>query len=404
MLLITKLGGDAVRIRELTEVLNDANEKYRRGEPSGLTDTQFDKLLRELKTLEEKHPAEARDDSPTKRIGVEPLGGLVRVKHSVPMLSIANVYTIDELANFLQKAESEFAKRNLGRPHWMIEHKVDGASLALLYENGELVSARTRGNGYEGDDVFENAKTMEGIPLTLDIRRLNLPPRLEIRGEAYMKNSAFRGWNRDGKYSNPRNATAGALRLLDPRECARRPLSFMAHTVADLDAFPREVQTETGFLDLMEKAGFATPRLMNVWHDTDEVLAFCRSAYEEGGELAEERDFETDGLVIKLDDFPLRQILGETSSGPKWAIAFKVEKYEATTVLRDVTWQDRALFAGRGTAARCDCGHDGEPGDLVQPGCHRRTRFDDRQYGNGRKGGQDQPAYHGRRRQRQESA
>ena len=338
-LFISKLDPDVARIRELTDLLNQANDKYRRGERSGLTDTQFDKLLRELKTLEDKHPDAARDNSPTCRIGIEPLSGLVRVKHTTPMLSIENVYTLDELAKFLRKADAEFMRRTHREPQWMIEYKVDGAALALVYENGELVSARTRGDGVYGDDVLVNARTISGVPLTLNIPGCRLPQRVEIRGEAYMKNSAFRNWNATGKYANPRNATAGALRLLDPRECAKRPLSFMAHTAADLAAFAGNATTQSTFLYLMEKAGFATPRLMERWCTSAEVLEFCRTAYDEGSNVTDEVDFETDGLVIKLDDFSLREILGSTSSAPKWAIAYKVEKYEAMTVLNDVTWQ-----------------------------------------------------------------
>jgi DNA ligase (NAD+) len=260
-LLISKLAPDVARIRELTDLLNQANAKYRRGEPSGLTDSAFDKLLRELKTLEEKYPDEVRTDSPTQRIGVEPLSGLSRVKHASPMLSIDNVYSSDELAAFLRKADAEFAKRKLGPPRWVIEHKVDGAALSLIYKDGELVSARTRGDGVYGDDVLANARTISGVPLTLNMPGCRFPQYVEIRGEAYMKNSAFRNWNATGKYANPRNATAGAIRLLDPRECARRPLSFMAHTATSLDAIPANTTTQNAFLGLMEKAGFVTPRL-----------------------------------------------------------------------------------------------------------------------------------------------
>ena len=332
---------EIARLCNLTESLQKYNDQYRRGEQPDISDTVFDSLIRELKELEQKYPAYATDGSPTKRIGVEPPSGHDRVRHDHPMLSIENVYTLDALAEYLTKIEEMFRSAGREQPHWVIEYKIDGVALALVYEKGQLVSARTRGDGEVGEDVLANARTITDIPLDLT---LNETGRVEIRGEVYMKTSAFQKFNQSShrKYANPRNATAGAIRLLDPQKCAKRPLSFIAHSVAGTDSFP--AGTQQAFFYRMEAAGIPTSRIQkeekaDTWLTGAEVLEFCRTRYEEMYETTKRLDFETDGLVIKLDEFSDRDFVGTTSSAPRWAIALKVEKYEATTVLEDVSWQ-----------------------------------------------------------------
>ena len=334
------------RIHQLTVDLNRYNDLYRRGEPSGVTDSQFDKLLRELKLLEEKHPHHIHVNSPTQRIGIEPLSGHEKAQHIVPMLSIANVYSTEELKDYLKKVESFFQERKLGFPGWTIEYKVDGCSLTLIYEQGRLVSAVTRGNGGIGEEVLALAKTIQGIPHRLSFSGRNMPQRVEIRGEVYMKNSAFRKWNErlNGKYANPRGTTAGAMRLLDPKECAKRPLSFLAHSIASPEFYPAHTKTQVEFLEEMKRTGFETSQLTlsdyaHIIMTSEEVVRFCDRAYSEEIDITAQVDYETDGLVVKLNDFALRELVGSTSTEPKWEIAFKVECYEGNTVLENVTWQ-----------------------------------------------------------------
>jgi len=284
----TNSGGDIARLHELTDLLNRANEKYRLGKQSGLTDSEFDKLLRELKTLEEKYPNEARADSPTKRIGIEPASGHVRIKHGIPMLSIDNVYTLDALAEYLHNVDELFRKKQLREPLWSIEKKVDGVAVSLIYKQGQLTAARTRGDGEYGDDVLANVKTICDVPLVLHFPWRRLPSRVEIRGEIFMPTAAFQAWNETAKrqYANSRAATVGAIRLLDPRECAKRPLSFMAHTIADPDFYASEAMTQSKFLCEMEQVKIPTPRISDEPQTTREVLDFCRQVSAPGYDLA----------------------------------------------------------------------------------------------------------------------
>jgi len=323
------------RIDELVVRLNEANEKYRLGEYSGMRDRDFDERLKELHDLEKRHPEFVRADSPTRRIGVEPLTGLTRVRHSVPMLSIENAYTYPEIEKFLDQTHAE---------SYTLEHKVDGVALSLIYEKGRLVQALTRGDGMEGDDVTHNAKTIPGIPFELEhgVDSWFPPARFEIRGEVYMPKSAFMQWNAavGGQYKNPRNATAGAIRLLNASECAKRPLRFLAHSaVSQNDGFAHQNQ----FLEMCRSLGFATA----VYPDwigfqscyNDRMLReFFQTQYgtEKENRRIGDLDFETDGIVIKVNDFGKRNEIGSTSIGPKWQIAYKIEKYEGQTILQGV--------------------------------------------------------------------
>jgi len=317
------------RINQLVDLLNECNEKYRKGEPSELTDAQFDRYLRELTTLEADFPDAIRADSPTHRIGVEPLSGLARVKHDVPMLSIENAFSVEEVTKFLDTMDKVFKDHRLGTPEYVIEYKVDGCAVSLIYENGVLDSARTRGDGEFGDDITENAKTIPSIPL-----QLNLAGRGEIRGEILMPISAFQVFNRQKKYANPRNATAGALRLLDPKECAKRPLAFIAHSVAGHGSF-LGCYSQGEFFQRMTEYGIQTPWFRpRRYYTRADVLDFCENIAELPGDL----DFEIDGFVIKVNHFRAREYAGETSTAPKWAVALKLEKYDAETVLQNVTW------------------------------------------------------------------
>jgi len=324
------------RIDDLVTRLNEANAKYRLGEPSGMTDREFDAQLKELYSLEQQHPEFAREDSPTRRIGIEPLTGLTRVKHSVPMLSIENAYTYQEIEKFLDHTKAT---------SYTLEHKVDGVALSVIYEDGRFVQALTRGDGIEGDDVTHNAKTIQGIPhgLDRDSTDSTFPPeRYEIRGEVYMPNSAFQQWNVGGRYANPRNATAGAIRLLNPAECAKRPLRFIAHSAVTHDDI---IVRQDQFLEMCRWYGFETatyPDLVGnqTCYDDQTLRKFFQTQYGTEEELKRigDMDFETDGMVIKVNSFAQQREIGGTSVGPKWQIAYKIEKYEGQTILQGVDW------------------------------------------------------------------
>lgn len=322
------------------------NDQYRRGKPCEVSDGVYDKELRELKKLEEQYPQFDCPDSPTHRIGGEPPSGWPRRNHESPMLSLENVFSIDELRNRLDKAEKTLRTKGHGPSWWVIEHKIDGCALELSYEYGKLVMALTRGQDGEGDDILENVKTIPDIPLVLKTPELAALQLLEIRGEVYMKNSAFEAWNETAKKkaANPRNATAGALRRLDTRQCARTPLSFIAHSVARADTVPNHVTTQQAFNRLMIEEGFATAQLSSKentfrMYTGFEVLEFCQKVYGEGQDLLGWYDFETDGLVIKLNQLSEREVLGATSKEPRWAFALKMEEYKAVTTLEEVLFE-----------------------------------------------------------------
>lgn len=321
------------------------NEQYRRGLPCEVSDTEFDRKMQELKTMEGQYPELATPDSPTQRIGVEPPSGWPRRKHKSPMLSLENMFSLETLEERMYKIGKKLFPSNPNFVLWTVEYKVDGCAVELVYEHGRLASALTRGDGNYGDDILENARTVPDIPVTLSGRFAKLP-RFEVRGELYMKNSEFHAWNQSNKKksANPRNATAGAIRLLDPKECSRRPLRFIAHSVACPETVPKDILNQQMFNSCLQRQGFATAALlMPEYRDqgltVSETIEFCRAVYAEGSELLTRPDYEIDGLVIKLYYFIERKCIGSTSSSPRWAFALKMEKYEGETTLKNVFWQ-----------------------------------------------------------------
>ncbi len=323
-----------------------------------ISDLDYDRLMRSLQDLEAKHPEFDSDESPTRKVGGAPIAGFVTVEHRVPMLSIDNVYNEAELAEFGQRV----AKLLDGRPcEWLVEYKVDGVALSLIYEGGRLVRAVTRGDGRRGDDVTHNARTMRGVPLQLEQltptaahtpHKSNargklfdetdaeaIPSVLEVRGEAYISNSDFaqlqlasveRG---EEPLKNSRNATAGAIKLLDPSQCAERRLRFFAHSVGSLEG--ASFQTHGEYLKRIEQLGIPSVPRTAVLPSFEAAVEYCQTLMQDIHTL----DFEVDGLVLKVNDFALRQELGSTSKAPRWVVAFKWEKYEAETRVADITVQ-----------------------------------------------------------------
>ena len=302
---------------------------YQQAQPE-ISDAEYDKLMRRLEELEQAHPEFDLPDSPTKKVGGAPIEGFVTVEHKVPMLSIDNVFTEAELAEFGARVARIVGNDPI---EWLVEYKVDGVALALLYEKGVLVRAVTRGDGRRGDDVTHNARTLRGVPLHL----MGDPPEvLEIRGEAFISNSDFAKLRAEHErrgeepLKNPRNATAGAIKLLDPQECARRKLRFFVHSVGALEG--AMYRTHDEFLKDIQKYGIPTVPKTDV---KPSFAAACEYTQQLMASL-HELDFEVDGVVLKVNDLATRAELGTTSKSPRWVVAYKWEKYEAVTRVLDI--------------------------------------------------------------------
>ncbi|MEM1250620.1 MAG: NAD-dependent DNA ligase LigA [Acidobacteriota bacterium] len=299
---------------------------YRDGQPE-ISDREFDALLRRLETLEGVHPAVRTVDSPTQRVGGEPLEGFEQVPHDPPMLSLDNAYGSEELGEWGGRLDRLLA----GDPcHFVAELKVDGVSISLLYEDGVLTQAATRGNGRVGDVVTENVRTIRSVPLRLE----GAPARLLVRGEVFMPRSVFAELNeqreQDGLplYVNPRNTTAGTIRLLDSREVASRRLDCVVYDVAE----PTLAETHAEALEAL--ASFGLP-VHDGWRRCD-ALEPVETYIEEWEQKRAALDFDTDGVVVKVDELSLREEVGFTSKAPRWAVAYKFEAEQARTRVLEI--------------------------------------------------------------------
>jgi DNA ligase (NAD+) len=322
-------------IEKLRREIDRHNRLYFVEAKPEISDREFDRLLARLSELERAHPEYDRPESPTHRVGGEPIDSFVTVEHRRPMLSIDNVYDEDGLREFDKRVH-----RLLGDEpfEYALEYKVDGVAVALIYEEGLLKRAVTRGDGRRGDDITHNARTVRGLPLGLTGDGA-IPKVLEIRGEAYITNADFARIKAEQQsrgeevYANPRNLAAGSLKMLDPKLCARRRLRFLAHGLGYAEGL--EAGSHTEYLTLLARLGVAvTPRVSKA--------ADIEAAIERADEMAEamhELEFEVDGIVLKINGFEQRERLGVTSKSPRWVIAYKWEKYEAATTVDDVQFQ-----------------------------------------------------------------
>jgi len=296
-----------------------------------ISDLEYDQLLNKLKSLEAKHPDLVAPDSPTQRIGDAPVPHLEQFPHQIPMLSIDNTYSIEELRKYGTRIDKLLEGETIA---WVVELKIDGVAVSLTYENGLLSRALTRGNGVHGDDITHNVRTICDVPLRLTGD--DVPEVLEVRGEIYMTNDDLVRLNEKQAeqglpaYKNTRNVTAGTIRLLDPRICAQRNLRIFCHGVGYSEGL--EPQTHTEFLRLLNSLGLpATPRVES-FADFNAAVDHCEALVETLHDL----DFEVDGLVLKVDQFDQREKLGSTSKSPRWLVAYKFEKYEAITQVNDI--------------------------------------------------------------------
>jgi len=305
---------------------------YQQAAPQ-ISDAEYDSLMRQLVELETTFPELQSPDSPTQKVGGAPIEGFVTVEHRVPMLSIDNSFTEAELSEFGGRVVRLIGPEPV---EWVVEYKVDGVALSLIYERGKLVCAVTRGDGRRGDDVTHNARTIGGVPLVLAGDVPDVPDVLEVRGEAYIGNKDFAQLQADmvnlgeEPLKNSRNATAGAIKLLDPRLCARRKLRFFAHSVGSLAG--ASYSTHWEFLQTIQSMGIHAVAKTSLQPSFEVAVAHTQQLMEDLHEL----DFEVDGIVLKVNDLRVREQLGMTSKSPRWAIAYKWEKYEAETKIKDI--------------------------------------------------------------------
>lgn len=329
--------GESIKqqIEKLRAELNRHNYLYYVEARPIISDQEYDRLMHELIDLETAHPQYASDDSPSQRVGGQALDEFRTVEHAVPMMSIDNTYSETDLRAF-----DERVKKGLGgeKPAYVVEPKVDGVAVNLRYEKGMLALAATRGDGRRGDEITVNARTIRSIPLRLFVDG-DAPAVLEVRGEIYMPNAEFQRLNKELQaagqpiFANPRNATAGTLKRLDPKTVAKRRLAFVAHGLGQLE--PDLSDSYWHVMHKVAKWGIPIPEHIKQAKDIDEVVSIIESFAKVRGKLP----YQTDGMVIKADSFAHRQKLGATSKAPRWVIAFKYPAEQMQTVLKDVRWQ-----------------------------------------------------------------
>jgi DNA ligase (NAD+) len=324
------------RVEELRRQIDEANYNYYVLDNPTIPDPEYDRLMRELQALEERFPELVTPDSPTQRVGAEPAAAFEEVRHELPMLSLGNAFSDDELIAFDRRVHDRL--RSEAPVEYACEPKLDGLAVSLLFEDGRLTRGSTRGDGYRGEDITQNIRTIKTVPLKLKGKRW--PRRLEVRGEVYMPKEGFEALNRrvrergENGFANPRNAAAGSLRQLDPRITAERPLAIFCYgvgLVVGADIPPTHDQT----LDRLEQWGLRVCPERDVVSGVDACLAYYRRM----AELREALPYEIDGVVFKVDRRALQEELGSVTRAPRWAIAHKFPAQEELTVLHGVEWQ-----------------------------------------------------------------
>jgi DNA ligase (NAD+) len=314
------------KINRLRDEIRHHEYRYYVLDNPEISDAEFDSLMKDLIKLEEEYPELITSDSPSQRIGGEPLESFTKVEHTISMLSLANAFSYGELRDFAERVYRLSGRKDI---EFVVEHKIDGLSVILNYKSGQLFQGATRGNGVIGEDISSNVKTIPSIPL-----KLKKEVDIEVRGEIYISRDDFRKLNEDRlkkgeeAFANPRNAAAGSVRQLDPKIAASRPLSMISYTLLNYEG---RVETHIDALNLLESLGFKVnwyQRCKNI----EEAIEACQY-------WAEKRDdipYEIDGMVIKLNDLSEREKLGSTAKSPRWAIAYKFPAQQKTTVIKDI--------------------------------------------------------------------
>ncbi len=322
----------ATRIAELRRRIEDANRRYHGLDAPDITDAQYDALVRELDALERAHPELASTDSPTRKVGSAPSGRFAEVVHAVPMLSLGNAFSDDEVGDFVRRIRERLDRDALS---FSAEPKLDGLAISLRYENGLFVQGATRGDGATGEDVTANLRTIRDIPR--ELAGAGWPKALEVRGEVYMGRADFERWNEQARLhggkvlANPRNGAAGSLRQIDSALTAKRPLSFFAYGIGQVEGGTLPA-THSATLAKLREWGFPVSELATVVQGVEGLLGYYRRI----GEARDSLPFDIDGVVYKVDDYAAQRELGFVSRAPRWAIAHKFPAQEQATVLESI--------------------------------------------------------------------
>ncbi len=329
-------GAPEERAAELRRQLEEHNHRYYVLDDPIVGDDVYDALLDELRGLEAEHPELRRPDSPTQRVGAEPVSRLEKVTHLLPMLSLANVRSEEELRAWVARMRSHLAREGIEDPafEFVAEPKIDGLAMSLVYRDGILERGATRGNGEVGEDVTHNLRTIGSIPLRID----DAPPLVEVRGEIYMSLPDFAALNERraeqglSTFMNPRNSAAGTIRQLDPALAAERPLSMWCYGIGATEGLT--LASHHDALEWLRAHGFRVNGDVKKLATEDEVVAQCLAWQDRRGAL----DFEIDGVVVKVDDYELQRRLGSVGRDPRWAVAWKFPPTTAVTRLNDILW------------------------------------------------------------------
>lgn len=324
------------RVKELREQLDYHAYRYYVLDDPVIGDDVYDRMLDELRAIERERPELVTPESPTQRVGGEPVGRLQKVRHLEPMLSLGNVRSEEELRAWVERMRNHLAREGIENPRFtfVVEPKIDGLAISLIYRNGMLERGATRGNGEIGEDVTHNLRTIGAIPLHIP----NAPPLVEVRGEVYMSLKDFTALNErraeagESTFMNPRNSAAGTIRQLDPADAAKRPLSIWCYQVGVAEGLSFERHSQA--LEWLREHEFRVNRDIKVLGGEDEVIAQCAAWERRRGEL----DFEIDGVVVKVDDLELQRRLGSVGRDPRWAVAWKFAPTTAVTKLERVGW------------------------------------------------------------------
>jgi DNA ligase (NAD+) len=326
-----------VELKRLALEIESHDKSYYQQDAPKIPDAQYDALRQRFNAIEARFPELVSSDSPSQKVGAQPSGRFAKVRHAVPMLSLDNAFAEEDVVDFVARIRRFLKLGDDDKIAFSAEPKIDGLSMSLRYEAGELVTAATRGDGAVGEDVTANIRTLEDVPKKLKGR--NVPAICEVRGEVYMTKQAFLALNERQKaagdtiFANPRNSAAGSLRQKDPRITASRPLGFFAYSWGEMSQMPED--TQSGMIKWFERCGFKTNPLTELCNSVEHLLAFHREIETQRSHL----DYDIDGVVYKVDRIDWQQRLGFVSRTPRWAIAHKFPAERAMTVLKDIEIQ-----------------------------------------------------------------
>src|SRR5712672_869087 len=326
-----------VEHKRLALEIEGHDQHYYQEDAPKISDADYDELRKRVNAIEARFPDLVTKESPSQKVGAQPSGRFAKIRHAVPMLSLDNAFAEADVVDFVARIRRFLKLGDDDKIAFSAEPKIDGLSMSLRYEGGELVTAATRGDGAEGEDVSANIRTLEDVPKKLKGR--NIPDICEVRGEVYMTKQAFLKLNERQKaagdtiFANPRNSAAGSLRQKDPSITASRPLGFFAYAWGQMTAMPEE--TQSGMIAWFERCGFKTHPLTKICHSVEQLIAFHRKIEEQRARL----DYDIDGVVYKVDRLDWQERLGFVSRTPRWAVAHKFPAERAMTVLRDIEIQ-----------------------------------------------------------------